>query len=82
MIQDVYKRKQTHVKYRDNLTVFEYPSFSKDIDIIYAELNGRHPLNGYIINNDSDETYLVYEGKGKIYMDGRITEFQAGDKFQ
>jgi len=34
MIQDVYKRKQTHVKYRDNLTVFEYPSFSKDI-ILY-----------------------------------------------
>lgn len=79
MSKDVYTRKEANVKYRDDLTVYEYPRFSGEVDIVYAELNGRHPLKGYIINETSDETYLVYQGKGTIYMDGRLTEFKAGD---
>lgn len=79
MHKDVITRKEAHVKNREHLTVFEYPSFSDLVEIIYAELDGRHPSSGFIINEKCDETYLVYEGKGKIYMDGRITEFQAGD---
>ncbi len=79
MKSNVIKRNQTHLKVRGDLSVFEYPAFSEDVDIIYAELNGRHPSSGFIINNDSDETYLVYQGSGEIYLDGEIIAFEAGD---
>ncbi len=79
MKSTVLKRSQTNLKIREDLSVYEYPSFSEDVDIIYAELNGRHPSNGFIINKNSDETYLVYEGRGEIYLDGEVKKFEAGD---
>lgn len=75
----VIKKKSEYVKVREDLTVVEYPLFSEDISVVYAELNGRHPKTGYIINKESDETYLVHQGSGEIYMDGIVTKFEAGD---
>ena len=79
MSKDVIRRDEAHVKVRGDLMVVEYPDINKDVSVVYAELNGRHPASGYIINEVSNETYLVHEGSGEIYMDGVITKFKAGD---
>lgn len=75
----VIKEDERHLKVREDLNVYEYPEFSNDISIIFAELNGRHPQKGVIINNDSDETYMINSGSGMIYMDGKTKNFKAGD---
>ena len=78
-MKQVMKQKSAKIRARKDLIAYEYPHFSAECGYANLELNGRHPSIGYIINKNSDEAFLVYQGSGEIYMDGVITNFEAGD---
>ena len=71
--------KQTNFVDREDLKVFEYPNFNKTFDIVYAEINGRHPKNNELVNIKSDETYIVVQGEGIISLDGKKRKIKEKD---
>lgn len=60
-------------------TVYEYPHNEKTIDIAVAEINGRYPDEGIVVNEEVKEMVYVVSGNGKISLDGRLFELNVGD---
>lgn len=59
--------------------VYEYPTEDKDINVAFAELNGRYPNEGYVSNTIVKEILYVLSGKGKIVIEEDENELAEGD---
>lgn len=60
-------------------TIFEYRMGDKQINGAIAEINGRYPEEGRVVNEESKEMVFVLEGGGKVVVEGREIQFQKGD---
>jgi len=74
------KGSQANRKENDkHCAVFEYDFPSKNLGFATAEINGRHPLEGKLLNKECDEIYYVISGKGIVYIDNEKFELEKGD---
>jgi mannose-6-phosphate isomerase-like protein (cupin superfamily) len=62
-------------------TVWEYPFRDNDIDISYAEINGRYPETGWAVNTRSKEAGIVISGSGILNIDGKPFELSEKTAF-
>lgn len=63
----------------DTCRVCEYEFGDPDINIGTAELSGRYPKFGYLVNEKVKEYVYVISGSGKIVTKNLIIEFETGD---
>lgn len=63
----------------DNTTIYEYESQAKSISAGIAEIKGRYPKTGFVINQRIDELVYILAGQGELIMDSGSTAFAVGD---
>jgi len=59
--------------------VYEYGHRDNNINVAFAEINGRYPENGFSFNEVCKEIFFVLEGKGKIEINGKEMKLEQGD---
>jgi len=73
------KKEETKAKANSkSCTVWEYPFPSKDFGFATAEINGRYPDEGAVVNEMCHEIYYVLGGQGKIYCEGKECYVKEG----
>ena len=75
-----YKQSNAEIFDKGNAKVFEYNLCYKDIDWCIAEVSGRFPDKGWVMNTVCKEMVYIISGSGKIVIDGKgETHFETGD---
>ncbi len=59
--------------------IWEYLIEEKSLSGAIAEINGRYPSAGFVINNKSKEMAYVLSGQGKLVGEKQTIEFVEGD---
>lgn len=59
----------------------EYPLKDKDIGGAVIEIRGRYPDKARIVNLECKELIYVLEGSGKVFVEGKASNFTKGDMF-
>ena len=77
----IRKNETTQHKNNDICVVSDYSFGDNDIDLGIAEINGKYPENGYVVNEISKEMIYVLEGNGTIYFEDEKYTFNEGDAF-
>lgn len=74
-------KKENSIKHKNSgaCTVWEYDYPSQDSSFGLAEINGRYPETGFVINTDCDEIFYVISGQGKIETENITQEINEGD---
>lgn len=63
----------------DTCIVYAHQLNDKDFDCAIAEITGRYPDSGYVVNKVCKEMALVQEGSGTITIEGQTTQLTTGD---
>lgn len=63
----------------DVCKVYEYPLGSKVINGALIEIKGRYPDSGNVMNQVCKEIVYVVKGSGKVVVEDREQDIQAGD---
>lgn len=77
----ISKEDSEKFEHSDKCTVYEYSFGDKDIDCAIAEISGRYPESGFVVNNECKELIYVLEGEGKVVTRDNVIEFKEGDAF-
>ena len=64
-----------------NCIVHKYDFSSDLLGLITAEIDGRYPEDGMVLNEISDETYFVLSGSCKVHNETGDYELVEGDLF-
>ena len=75
----VKKSKAKKTQSFSSTTVWEYMMKDNDINGAVAEIHGRYPDKGRVVNKESKELVFVIKGKGRLIVEGKEIRFQAGD---
>jgi mannose-6-phosphate isomerase-like protein (cupin superfamily) len=59
--------------------VFEYDLGDRDVNGAVGVIDGRHPENGYVVNETCKEIVYVISGHGSLTMHEGLVELNAGD---
>ena len=59
---------------------YEYDFKDKDLNVAFIEINGRYPETGRVVNEVCKELVFVIEGNGKIVIEDKEYEVEAGDE--
>lgn len=59
--------------------VIEYPLNDEMLDVAIANISGRYPDKGRVVNRHCKELAYVQQGAGKIVINGNSIELNAGD---
>lgn len=59
--------------------VREFAMSDEDINGAVAEVNGRYPVKGQVVNDRSKEMVYILAGEGVIVVEGKEFGFEAGD---
>ena len=62
-----------------NCIAHEYPMEQKDINIAYAEIDGRYPDTGMATNKLVKELVFIVGGEGNLTIDGISHALEQGD---
>lgn len=60
-------------------TIWEYQMKEDGINGAVAQINGRYPEKGRVVNEESKELVFILEGKGRLVIESREIKFQKGD---
>lgn len=63
----------------DKCKTVEYSFSDKDMDLGIATITGRYPLEGYCVNTICKELVYILDGRGKIFFEDKVIEFEKGD---
>ncbi len=74
---------------RDGATVFDYATKDSSLSGAVAEIRGRYPANGFVVNRKIKELAYVLEGEGYLLFpddhrplaQGDLVLFQANELF-
>src|SRR5688572_7333041 len=77
----VKKSEATVFENSKTCTVYEYDIHDKNINGAVAELNGRYPESGWVVNEMCKEMVYVIKGNGKIVFEDKEVMFNDGDVF-
>jgi len=74
-------KKSESKKFENSSTciIHEYGHEDKDMNIVIAEIKGRYPDKGNVINKICKEVALAIEGSGKVGIDGKEFQISEGD---
>ncbi|MDD3181611.1 MAG: hypothetical protein PHD48_02250 [Alphaproteobacteria bacterium] len=61
------------------VTIHEYDTHNADLSGATAEIKGRYPERGYVMNKVCKELVFIMEGGGKLIMPSGETMFAKGD---
>ena len=62
-------------------TIHKYTFPSENLGLVTAEIHGRYPEQGKVLNEVSDETYLVTSGSCTIHHQSGDYQLSQGDVF-
>lgn len=60
-------------------TVVEYQLNNEMLDMAIAKISGRYPNQRLVVNKQCDELAYVFEGKGRVVVEGKEQLLNAGD---
>ena len=63
----------------DKCKTVEYSFSDKDMDLGIATITGRYSLEGYCVNTICKELVYILDGRGKIFFEDKVIEFEKGD---
>ena len=63
----------------DQCTIWENNLGSPKISNATSEINGRHPVKGWVVNDECDELAYVVSGTGLLHMPDKTINVQQGD---
>lgn len=75
----VKKSQAKKFKSISSTTIWEYEMEDGQINGAIAEINGRYPEKGRVVNEESKELVFVLEGKGRLVVEGKEIRFGKGD---
>ena len=73
------KEERVKVQNSKECSVYEYHFGDKDLDLSCAEIRGRYPPEGFVMNEKIKEIFYVQKGKGKINIEGKDFNITKGD---
>lgn len=76
----VKKKNVVKNKIGKHCTAFEYSLGDKDINGAIAELSGRYPQEGRVVNNECKELVYILRGKVDLHIENKIVELEQGDE--
>lgn len=76
-----------HIKKKDAIKhhssshciVYDYSMQNREMNIATAEITGRYPDRGYVVNHNCHEMAYVLKGTGKLVTDIKEAFLSAGD---
>ncbi|HBY20584.1 MAG: hypothetical protein A2Y24_06180 [Clostridiales bacterium GWE2_32_10] len=74
----LHKEEGTKVELAEECTVLEYHLNDKDINVAVADINGRYPLEGRIVNEVCKEIGYIIEGEGIIVIEDQEIKLKKG----
>lgn len=75
----ISKEKSKKYENSETCTVFEYPFDDKDINMAFAEIKGRYPERGFVVNEVVKEMVFVVQGGGWITVENEKYKVGPGD---
>lgn len=60
-------------------TIWEYQMKDDQLSGAVAQINGRYPKKGRVVNKESKELVFILEGKGRLVVEGKEIWFEKGD---
>lgn len=75
----LFKHQALEKQSSDACVVREHPIDEEMINFATAKITGRYPSHGYACNTKCKEVAYVYEGRGKITINGHEHVINAGD---
>ena len=60
-------------------TVIEYPLNNEMLDMAITKISGRYPDERRVVNKQCAELAYIFEGKGKVVVNGEEHNLNAGD---
>ena len=77
---EIIKFLQTN-KFTDALPtlIWEYKLVDNSMNAAVAEIKGRYPSEGFVLNEISKELVYVIKGSGLVYVDGKRAVLEIGD---
>lgn len=77
---EIVKKEQVRiVELSSACVVQEYDIHDKDLNIAVAEINGRYPQEGWVVNRTCKELAFVVTGSGTITIEDQQIELKEGD---
>ncbi|HBS48497.1 TPA: hypothetical protein DEO28_01185 [Candidatus Dependentiae bacterium] len=64
-----------------NCIVHEYVMPSNNLSFCRAEIDGRYPESGKVLNSGCDQIYYVLSGEAKIFYKNQFFNIKSGDLF-
>ncbi len=75
-------KKAAHKKENGNTcTVWEYDFKQHNVGFSYAQINGRYPAEGKVVNTTCDLIYFVVSGECVIHVEHEVVELKQYDAF-
>lgn len=72
--------KSKKIKVSVSCSAREYPEGDKDIWGAVVKINGRYPEKGTTVNLVCKELVYILSGKGKLEVNGKVTQVKKGDQ--
>jgi mannose-6-phosphate isomerase-like protein (cupin superfamily) len=66
-------------KNNETTSITKYPIQDDSLDIALVKIEGRYPDAKRAVNLECKEIIYVMEGKGKVIVEGKEQNFEAGD---
>jgi len=63
----------------EHVTIHEYITPDREISGGVAEIKGRYPVHGYVLNQKCKELVYILAGGGRLITPSGTTEFAQGD---
>lgn len=65
----------------DTCFVYEWPVFSNNLGIAYADISWRYPVSWYWVNHDCEQLYVLLSWDLKIFSWDKIESLQVWDAY-
>ncbi|MFA6897406.1 MAG: cupin domain-containing protein [Patescibacteria group bacterium] len=75
----VHKTERKLFKNNENCDVLEYDLGCADLGGAAAEIRGRYPDSGRVVNAECKEVAYILKGAGEVNAEGNEMKFAAGD---
>lgn len=79
-MQIIRENEKRTIRPLDHVVIHEYDTHDTAISGATAEIKGRYPERGYVMNKICKEVVYILQGSGKLIMPSGTTEFVAGDE--
>lgn len=76
---EVIRKNQSKIFKNGAITAHEYDSKNNSINIGLVEINGRHPQQDFITNQDVTELVYVVDGSVSLTTESETYELSTGD---